>query len=148
MRGERQGACRPPSQCAGKCRVKASCGRMHLKGGFVLVPDLERELLAIDREEKKLVVEIKAAARAGNEKGAKLLAKSLVRLRGQRTKVLASAAQLRGVRASIGVRLLVLSFWYSGHAHTRPTCIGMDQLRAKPQARNNLSGCSFRVPSW
>ena len=32
-----------------------------------------------------------------------MLAKSLVRLRGQRTKVLASSAQLRGVRASIGV---------------------------------------------
>ena len=43
------------------------------------------------------------ACRNGNEKGARLLAKSLVRLRGQRTKVLASSAQLRGVRASIGV---------------------------------------------
>ncbi len=66
--------------------------------------DLERELLSIDREEKKLIKEIKDAARTGNEKGARLLAKSLVRLRGQRTKVLASSAQLRGVRASIGVR--------------------------------------------
>ena len=123
MRGERQGACRPPSQCAGKCRVKASCGRMHLKGGFVLVPDLERELLAIDREEKKLVVEIKAAARAGNEKGAKLLAKSLVRLRGQRTKVLASAAQLRGcARQHRGAPagFVVLVFWtctHTAHMH-------------------------------
>ena len=43
------------------------------------------------------------ASRHGNEKGARVLAKSLVRLRGQRTKVLASSAQLRGVRASIGV---------------------------------------------
>ncbi|CAL8463875.1 g3410 [Coccomyxa elongata] len=66
------------------------------------VRDLERELLSIDREEKKLIKEIKDAARTGNEKGARLLAKSLVRLRGQRTKVLASSAQLRGVRASIG----------------------------------------------
>ena len=41
--------------------------------------------------------------RQGNDKGARVLAKSLVRLRGQRTKVLASSAQLRGVRASIGV---------------------------------------------
>lgn len=63
---------------------------------------MERELLSIDREEKKLIKEIKDAARTGNEKGARLLAKSLVRLRGQRTKVLASSAQLRGVRASIG----------------------------------------------
>ncbi len=40
--------------------------------------------------------------RQGNDKGARVLAKSLVRLRGQRTKVLASSAQIRGVRASIG----------------------------------------------
>ena len=43
------------------------------------------------------------ACRHGNENGARVLAKSLVRLRGQRTKVMASSAQLRGVRASIGV---------------------------------------------
>ncbi len=47
--------------------------------------------------------EMSWARRHGNEKGARVLAKSLVRLRGQRTKVLASSAQLRGVRASIGV---------------------------------------------
>ncbi len=74
--------------------------------------DLDRELLGIDREEKKLIKEIKEAARNGNEKGARVLAKSLVRLRGQRTKVLASSAQLRGVRASIGVR-----------HHTCPDCL-------------------------
>lgn len=68
--------------------------------------DLERELLSIDREEKKLIIEIKNAAKNGNDKGARVLAQSLVRLRGQRTKLLASSAQLRGVRASIGVRIL------------------------------------------
>lgn len=71
------------------------------------VTDLDRELLGIDREEKKLIKEIKEAARNGNEKGARVLAKSLVRLRGQRTKVLASSAQLRGIRASVGVRTTV-----------------------------------------
>ena len=81
----------------------------HSQLGFSFrAPDLERELLSIDREEKKLIVEIKAAARNGNEKGAKLLARSLVRLRGQQTKVLASAAQLRGVRAAIGVKCCLL----------------------------------------
>ena len=103
VRGTRQGAC-PPSadRCwSGQARAHVSDGA---HGLAFHAPDLERELLTIDREEKKLVVEIKAAARNGNEKGAKLLAKSLVRLRGQRTKVLASAAQLRGVRVSIGVR--------------------------------------------
>jgi division protein CdvB (Snf7/Vps24/ESCRT-III family) len=66
--------------------------------------DLERELLAIDRDEKKLIKEIKDAARHGNEKGARVLAQSLVRLRGQRSKLMASSAQLRGVRTTIGVR--------------------------------------------
>ncbi|KAK9918465.1 hypothetical protein WJX75_004255 [Coccomyxa subellipsoidea] len=80
-----------------KEQVRAS--QREITGG---VRDLDRELLGIDREEKKLIKEIKEAARNGNEKGARALAKSLVRLRGQRTKVLASSAQLRGVRASIG----------------------------------------------
>lgn len=78
--------------------------------------DLERELLSIDREEKKLIKEIKEAARTGNDKGTRVLAKSLVRLRGQRTKVLASSAQLRGVRASIGVLLTLISFLVIMHS--------------------------------
>ena len=68
-----------------------------------LATELERELLSMDKEEQTLIKEIKTAARNGNVKGAKMLARSLVRLRGQRTKVLASASQLRSVRTTIGV---------------------------------------------
>ena len=66
--------------------------------------DLERELLSVDREEAKLVKEIKAAAAKGNEGSARVLAKSLVRLRGQKAKLHAGILQMRGVRSAIAVR--------------------------------------------
>ena len=66
--------------------------------------DLERELLTVDREEAKLVKEIKAAAAKGNESSARVLAKSLVRLRGQKAKLHAGILQMRGVRSAIAVR--------------------------------------------
>ncbi|KAK9820266.1 hypothetical protein WJX72_008298 [[Myrmecia] bisecta] len=65
------------------------------------VRDLERELVSLKREEAKLIKEIKAAANAGNQQGARVLAKSLVRLRAQQTKLHASMAQMRGVKTSI-----------------------------------------------
>jgi division protein CdvB (Snf7/Vps24/ESCRT-III family) len=65
--------------------------------------DLERELVDLKREEAKLVRDIKAAAKVGNQAGMRVLAKSLVRLRGQQTKLHASIAQLRGVKTSITV---------------------------------------------
>ncbi|KXZ41721.1 hypothetical protein GPECTOR_306g836 [Gonium pectorale] len=63
--------------------------------------DIDREVLALRREEEKLVREIKAAAKAGNTPGARALAKSLVRLRGQVAKLQGSSAQLRGVGAQM-----------------------------------------------
>lgn len=73
----------------------------------MVVADLERELLALKREEDKLVKDIKAAAKVGNQAGMRVLAKSLVRLRGQQTKLQASMAQLRGVKTSITVTSLL-----------------------------------------
>ncbi|KAK9826201.1 hypothetical protein WJX81_007153 [Elliptochloris bilobata] len=65
------------------------------------VRDLERELLSVDREEAKLVKEIKSAAAKGNVASARTLAKSLVRLRGQKAKLHAGILQMRGVRSAI-----------------------------------------------
>ncbi len=45
--------------------------------------DIDREISELQREEKKLILEIKAAGKAGNEASMKILAKSLIRLRGQ-----------------------------------------------------------------
>ncbi|EFJ40296.1 hypothetical protein VOLCADRAFT_108220 [Volvox carteri f. nagariensis] len=63
--------------------------------------EVDREILALRREEEKLIREIKAAAKAGNTAGARVLAKSLVRLRGQISKLQGSSAHLRGISAQI-----------------------------------------------
>ncbi|KAG2486999.1 hypothetical protein HYH03_014371 [Edaphochlamys debaryana] len=63
--------------------------------------DVDREIMALRREEEKLVKEIKAAAKAGNQPATRVLAKSLVRLRGQITKLQGSAAQLKGIGTTI-----------------------------------------------
>eukprot|EP00887_Chlorella_sp_A99_P005653 scaffold1.g5653.t1 len=70
------------------------------------VRDLERELAVLKREEAKLVKEIKDAAAKGNVAGApqpraKILAKNLVRIRNQQTKLLSAMAGLRGVSVSM-----------------------------------------------
>lgn len=77
------------------------------------VRDVDREIATLRREETKLVGEIKKAAKAGNEAGTRILAKQLVRLRGQITKM-----QVRGGvgvggwgRVAGGGWLWVLAAW-------------------------------------
>lgn len=65
------------------------------------VRDIEREIAALKREEAKLVLEIKKAAKGGNEAGTRILAKQLVRLRGQITQMHTHQANLRGVGLSV-----------------------------------------------
>lgn len=65
------------------------------------VREIERELMGLKREEEKLIREIKAAAKANNTAAMRVLAKSLVRLRGQMTTLQSSAAQLKGVKHNI-----------------------------------------------
>ncbi|KAL6781059.1 VPS2B [Auxenochlorella protothecoides x Auxenochlorella symbiontica] len=65
------------------------------------VRDIEREVLALRREEAKTLKDIKAAARSGNMAGAKILAQQLVRLRGHMAKMQTQAANLRGVNISM-----------------------------------------------
>lgn len=65
------------------------------------VRDLDREVLALKREEQKLILEIKAAAKANNQPAMRVLAKSLVRLRNQIAHLQGSQANLRGVSTQI-----------------------------------------------
>ena len=62
--------------------------------------------MGLKREEAQLIREIKAEAKKNNTAGAKAMAKSLVRLRGQMTKLLAAKGQLKGVQTQITVRRL------------------------------------------
>lgn len=65
--------------------------------------DLERELLTLKREETRLISEIKKAAQQGNQASTRILAKSLVRVRGQQTKIHAGIAQMQGVKSGMTV---------------------------------------------
>ncbi|XP_006836397.2 vacuolar protein sorting-associated protein 2 homolog 2 [Amborella trichopoda] len=58
---------------------------------------IEREIAALQLEEKKLVAEIKKTAKTGNEAATKILARQLVRLRQQIANLQGSRAQIKGV---------------------------------------------------
>ena len=68
--------------------------------------------MGLQREEQKLITDIKKAAKQNNTQAARVLAKSLVRLRGQMNQLRASEAQLRGVKTSITVR--IFQIWQLG----------------------------------
>lgn len=65
------------------------------------VRDLERELASNKREEQKLIQQIKLSAKNGNQGATRTLAQSLVRLRQQQTKLIASVAHLKGVSTQL-----------------------------------------------
>eukprot|EP00128_Syssomonas_multiformis_P001412 Colp12_sorted_trinity150504_noHs@29865 len=58
---------------------------------------LERQILSIDREEKKLQVSIKQAAKKGDQDVCKILAKELVHSRKAKSKLYTSKAQINSV---------------------------------------------------
>ncbi|RDX94335.1 Vacuolar protein sorting-associated protein 2-like 3 [Mucuna pruriens] len=58
---------------------------------------IEKEIGALQSEEKKLVAEIKRTAKTGNEAATKVLARQLVRLRQQIANLQGSRAQMRGI---------------------------------------------------
>jgi len=61
--------------------------------------DIDREIRALDRQEAKLQVEIKALANKGQMNAAKLMAKELVRVRKQREQLMATKVKLGQVSA-------------------------------------------------
>ncbi|PON81764.1 Snf7 family [Trema orientale] len=58
---------------------------------------IEKEIGALQLEEKKLLAEIKRTAKTGNEAATKVLARQLVRLRQQIANLQGSRAQMRGI---------------------------------------------------
>ncbi|RZC62391.1 hypothetical protein C5167_024141 [Papaver somniferum] len=58
---------------------------------------IEREIGALQLEEKRLVTEIKRTAKTGNEAATKILARQLIRLRQQIANLQGSRAQMRGI---------------------------------------------------
>lgn len=70
---------------------------------------MERELASLKREEQKTILQIKQAAKQGNDANTRILAKSLIRLRAQITKLTAGTAQLKGVSTQMTVSLFFIS---------------------------------------
>lgn len=65
------------------------------------IREIETELRKLEREETKLIGDMKKAAKENNSATAKVLAKSLVRLRQNKTRMQESVAQLTGVNAGM-----------------------------------------------
>ncbi|CAG9125544.1 hypothetical protein JYU34_006121 [Plutella xylostella] len=59
--------------------------------------ELDRDKANLEREEKKLEMEIKKLANEGNGEGCKILAKQLVQLRKQKTRIYAANSKIAGV---------------------------------------------------
>ncbi|KAK0588766.1 hypothetical protein LWI29_005169 [Acer saccharum] len=64
---------------------------------FQATRGIEKEIGALQLEEKKLVAEIKRTAKTGNEAATKTLARQLIRLRQQIANLQGSRAQMRGI---------------------------------------------------
>ncbi|XP_047511071.1 charged multivesicular body protein 2b [Pieris napi] len=60
--------------------------------------DLERDKVALEREEKKLEMDIKKMAKEGNNAGCKILAKQLVQLRNQKTRIYSANSKISTVQ--------------------------------------------------
>ncbi|XP_072949119.1 charged multivesicular body protein 2b [Epargyreus clarus] len=60
--------------------------------------DLDRDKAALEREEKKLEMEIKKMAKEGNNEGCKILAKQLVQLRKQKTRIYTANSKISSVQ--------------------------------------------------
>lgn len=60
--------------------------------------DLDRDKANLEREEKKLEMEIKKMAKEGDNEGCKILAKQLVQLRKQKTRMFAANSKISNVQ--------------------------------------------------
>ncbi|VVC92180.1 unnamed protein product [Leptidea sinapis] len=60
--------------------------------------EIDRDKVALEREEKKLEMEIKKMAKEGNNEGCKVLAKQLVQLRKQKTRMLTANSKISSVQ--------------------------------------------------
>lgn len=99
----------PNTQCTSHCRS-------HLIAPLAPA-ELDREIMALKREEAKLVRSIKLEAGKGNNAGARELAKSLVRMRQQQTRLQSSKAQLSGVSNNIRVHYLTTAVPITSPCH-------------------------------
>ena len=60
--------------------------------------DIERDRYQLEREKKRIELEIKKAAKQGNKQACVILAKQLVQLRNQETRNIAASSRITGIK--------------------------------------------------
>jgi hypothetical protein len=105
----------PGQQAPGQCTIKINAlmineGKLghvlydvfcSIYNGRLMDSEIETELRKLEREEAKLILDVKKAAKENNSATAKVLAKNLVRLRQNKARMQESVAQLTGVNAGM-----------------------------------------------
>ncbi len=69
--------------------------------------ELEREKMALERQEVQLIADIKRAAKDGNNAGTKILAKQLIQLRQQKDKMMLMKSNLGSIGLQTSVQRTV-----------------------------------------
>lgn len=72
--------------------------------------DLEREIRALERQEQKVVLEVRKLARQGQNKAARMMAKEIVRIRKQREQLIKAKVTVGTVQSKVEVALLSRTF--------------------------------------
>ena len=86
-----------------KRETPAEMLRKHQRALQKAIRDLDRERQKLEQQEKKVIADIKKAARAGQNNACKIMAKDLVRTRRYVQKFYAMRTQLQGVSLRIQV---------------------------------------------
>jgi len=63
--------------------------------------DLEREMRALDRQEAKVIQEVKQLAKQGQNKAAKMMAKEIVRIRNQKQQLMKAKVTVGAVQSKV-----------------------------------------------
>lgn len=100
----------PPCHPGKAAAIHGYCHRCNFTQHFLA--EIEAELRKLDREEAKLISDMKQAAKT-NPPTAKALAKQLVRLRQNRQRMQGSAAQITGINA--GLKSQQVRCWLTEH---------------------------------
>eukprot|EP00397_Hematodinium_sp_SG-2012_P030061 GEMP01031811.1.p1 GENE.GEMP01031811.1~~GEMP01031811.1.p1 ORF type:complete len:220 (+),score=54.60 GEMP01031811.1:102-761(+) len=101
------------------------------------VRGIEREVQKIEREEEKVKREIKAAAKQGNMKGAKLLAKEIVRSQKAKQRMYTTRAQLNSVQMELTNQVATMKLADSLKSST-DVMKHMSQLVNVPELRDTM----------
>jgi NH3-dependent NAD+ synthetase len=103
--------------------------------------DIQREIEALNRQEKQVIVDIKTAAKQGNTKTTTIYAKQLLQLRSARDRLVGMKSQVAAAGMQVRGRtlLLVASSWEMVHCHPfSPTALPLHHTHLRATTRPTL----------